>query len=209
MSIDISFWEPPNWKKESSMSPVFVGLLAVIVAIAIVGLYYLFLIQTTERYTYDLKSETAESLTLQKQYADLKQVQEYTVFLNKSILNPLIQQQGKILFASSLIQEFQKNQPKSIVLNKFSFDAFKSAVTKKGSKAGLRYRVILKGYAIGNNSENVVGDFVKKLRSQNQFKEKLISVAIQGRLNKVFSEDISTFKTVFSIDCTFEKEVSK
>ena len=205
MSLDVSFWEPPNWKKESSISPVFLGLVAVIGVIIALGFYYGLLIQSENNYKNIISSNKRENLFIQKQYGDLKQAQEYTAFLKKSILNPLIQQQGKILFVSSLMQELQQNLPKSIVLNKISFDAFNYASTKKGEKAVLRYRVILKGHAVGNNSENIVGDFVKQLRGTDQFKEKLISVAIQGRLNRVFSEVDATFRTSFSIDCTFAK----
>ena len=205
MSLDVSFWEPPNWKKESSISPVFLGLVAVTVVIIVLGSYYGLLIQSENNYKNIISSNKRENVFIQKRYVDLKQAQEYTTFLKKSILSPLMQQQGKTLFVSSLMQEFQQVLPKSIVLNKISFDAFNSADPKKGKKAGLSYRLILKGYAIGNNSRNIVGDFVKQLRNNDQFKEKLISVAIQGRLNKVFSEENATFKTRFSIDCTFIK----
>jgi len=205
MSLDVSFWELPDWRKESSISPVFIGLITTVVAILISGLYYFSLVQTEQTYLDRIKLNESQNQSLLNKFNDLKQIQVYTEFMNKSILNPLLQQQEKILFASTLFQEFQDKLPDSIVLNKFSFDAFKSAVTKKGSKPALRYRLLLKGYAMGSNSENIVGNFVKKLRSPNQFKDTLVSVSIQGRLNKVYSQELSNFKTVFSIDCTFEK----
>ncbi|MCK5835402.1 MAG: hypothetical protein KAG98_06695 [Lentisphaeria bacterium] len=204
MSLDVSFWEPPNWKKESSISPVFLGLVVLIVTVVVLSFYFGLLIQSENNYKSIISSNKHGNLVIQAKYSSLKKVRAYTSFLNQSIITPLTEQQNKPVFVSALMQEFQKNIPKSIVFDKFSFDAFKSASPKKGKKSGLRYRVILRGYAIGNNSENIVGDFVKQLRMEDQFKEKLISVAIQGRLNKVFTKENSTFKTTFSIDCTFE-----
>jgi hypothetical protein len=209
MSIDVSFWEPPNWKKEGAISSVFLGMVVAMALVLGAGVYYMILVQSVDHSKQVLQVNKRLDASLQKPYRDLKQLQEFNLFLTNSVIDPLIERQKMEVFVSGMLLEFKRILPDSIVLDKVSFDAFARASTKKGSPSHLQYRIFLKGYAIGNNSENIVGDFVKQLRSDTQFKEKLVSVAIQGRLNKVFSEELSTFKTVFSIDCIFEKRDAK
>ena len=211
MAMDVSFWEPPSWKKESSISPVFLGILGLAVLVFLAIGYYVTLLQSQSSLESAYKFATQENKSLSSEYGVLVELDKYTKYMNESVLGELKYRRNSNFLVSQLYQQLEASIPNDMVLTEVSFDAFNDfkGKKKKDTVGCLRYRVIIKGYSFGVSPTSNIGRYAKFLRSKEGLGDKLVSVVIKGAPKEIYSENLFALKSTFMIDCVFKEKTEE
>lgn len=169
MKVDLSFWEPPDWKREASISPVFLGAVAVVVILLAAGVYVMNLYNQLD----SIKSDTAAI----QSYLDENKVeveryrkkQQLVQLYEASVRKPLHWKNQNRQLMSQLLMDLIGAVPDNVTLSVLSisseqksFSKNEKAEAKKYSSNKERmhqpmfYRLQLEGQAFGKTQQEVM-----------------------------------------------------
>ncbi len=215
--MDLSFWEPPNWEKESKISPAFWIALAGFVAVALLSGYCFFLSGSESDLNRQLAENNSFINKMKPQFTQFTSKGELCKSAEYFFLTDLKERAKTRLLASEVMEKLFTLVPENMVLRSVSFDAIayepaKSKDKKKSKASGpkpviqkLRHRLSFSAVVTGIRSEKDVMDFSDLLGSEKGFGGQLLSSEIKGTDSSV-SEEHQTMQTTFNIECVFKEK---
>jgi len=165
---DLSFWERPDWQRESTINPTFLMTVAIalclLIGFAAVSMSYQSLASVKE----DLKSAKAGSQGLTAKAQRLKELQKQSNTWEKK-LEKLETEKNRKIVISRQLEALQKLVPDDIILDSLNLNLKTiEEKIKKGNakkvKINFQYEMTLSGVAGGKMPQAVITEFAGKLR---------------------------------------------
>jgi Tfp pilus assembly protein PilN len=208
MEHNLSFWREPDWRRESTVSPIFLAIivLSMFVLVALAFTSYVFSSRLGTKSEYDrLINENA------KIAARAKVVQDYKTRIAQwqSYLDELDARERNRIVWSRQFEALQSLVPNEIVLSQLALRStrVKEDPTTAGGvpaagaepKVVTRYTLTILGVAYGDNVQGIISRFAESLAQQPE-----IGRYLENReLRDIRGGDAET-GTTFTIVCTYK-----
>ncbi|MGL4854099.1 MAG: hypothetical protein ACRC37_02480 [Lentisphaeria bacterium] len=204
---DLNFFEPLNWKAESTVSQKFIIIVAISFVFLASGLFYYLLLEQQEEQKRALDKSSAEIAKMSKPANLVTQKIMFNKFMDEMILDNLRKRvKGKVYFAP-LLSKFQEIIPKNMIIKNIAVSAVAKEVVKVDPKAkagakvapadlSMNYRMVFSGIT---TEEQAMG-FCEFLVTENGLGKYIKSAVIQDwRKDRASVE--SNLDTEFTIEC--------
>lgn len=206
MSMDLSFWEPPNWKKEAKISPMFWLFVFVFVIAGGVGIGAAYIWDELDSLNKELAhyEQSASRLSAGHNVVLAKKKAYQTV--SKGVLSQLRERTRKRPVLSETLVKLYGMVNDDVVFEGVSLagvelDAEKG---KGGVIKRMKYSLTLKGTVFGVGSQKKLNEFAGLFKDEEKgFGEQMVSSEVVQSDSS--GEDSSVAQTKFTIKSDFRE----
>jgi hypothetical protein len=202
MNHDLSFWEEPDWRRESTVSPVFLGIVVISLLLVSLLAYMSYIFTGNIGRRAELNRIAGENLKIADRAEEIKE-EKKMVNLWQSHLDALKEQSAKAMVWSRQFEALQSMVPEEIVFSQLSLRSEEardeSGPRSKEKETKYRYVLTLIGTAFGPESQRAITRFSEQLVFHPE-----IDRYLQNRELKNISETSDTLGTRFTLICTYE-----
>jgi len=204
MNHNLSFWQEPDWRRESTVSPVFLS--GVVIALALVGLlaYISFVFTGNMARRSDFNQIAGDNQQIAARSEAVKE-QQKMINLWQNHLAALQNDAASTIVWSRQLEALQSMVPDDIVLSQLSLrseevrDESGPRAPSAPKETKLRYVVTVIGAAFGEDAQRTITRFSEQLTFHPE-----IDRYLQNRELKNISDTSETAGTRFTMICTYK-----
>lgn len=212
---DLSFWQEPDWKRESTLNPNF--LMAVIIALFIVaGIAMTTFANRARSQTSETLNNLKSQLETIKPTADELKAMQADIALWQGHLDTLSGNPDGTILWSRQLESLQRLVPPAIRLNKLEIRAEQVREKLPADSAAGRpmpviliktvYHLRLQGEAIGKDAQGIITDFAQAIASDSVIGDRLKNYEVQNITElRSSSENEESLGKSFVFSCAYKE----
>ncbi len=215
--MDLSFIDPPNWKKESQLSPIFLGGVVLVAAVVTVGIFYFSLSAALQNNLNEISDYKRLTSRIAAKSQQLTAEQKLIKSFDSNVLHNLRLRTTNKQLISNKVSALYQLIPDNVVLSSVSielkpiFSKSKDKSKKKvdpNSPPALGCEILVKGLAVATDAEDpdeTVRNLTRKLKaSSEQFGTRVVSAEINGDYSAAYSSERKRLESTFAILVKFK-----
>ncbi len=205
MAHNLTFWSPPDWRRESTVSPVFVAV--VVLSLFLVGTlaYASFVFTSKLSRQFELDQITAQNGEIAAQAGEVMEQQQKTKSWQDKVKLLRQESQLRVLWSRQL-EALQELVPSNVTFSQMALRSEEMRITlptrgpggEKMEEIKTRYILTITGVAFGDNQQKSITDFAEKLPQHPE-----IGRYVQNRELRNISAGDAEDGTRFTLVCTY------
>ncbi len=205
MSLDLSFWEPPDWKRETRVNPLFWVFVAVVIGVGGLSIGLTVALQRATELGAQHDMYKIDMARISAQYNGVEKSKKLYQSIEKGVLLNLRERVARRRAMAPTLSKLFKMVNDDIVFDALSLKGVETVGQKGASIKSMRYSLIVSGTVFGTDSEDKLSEFQQLFKDEEQgFGESMLS----SEVTQIDSsgEESGVAKTVFTIKSEFKEK---